>query len=204
MKERKLRKLMTAIGIAEITITLALIILILSWCSCKHSKPTNNPPSSCSNSKIIKRKTSDGYLTKASWYGPKYHKKIGANGKPFNMYALTAAHKTLPFGTIVKITNPENNKSVVVKITDRGPYINNREFDLSYQAAKKIGLTRKGVTTVKVKILNTKSSFYYYRVKKRDNLWKLFRNRWKIVARLNKISPKKLKPNMKLIVPYHW
>lgn len=75
----------------------------------------------------------------ASWYGGFHHGKRTASGEIYNMYALTAAHKTLPFGTKVEVTNLENNKSVVLKINDRGPFIPNRVIDLSKKANQLIG-----------------------------------------------------------------
>lgn len=72
--------------------------------------------------------------TKASWYGPGFHKRLTANGERYNMYALTAAHKELPFGSVVKVTNLDNNKSVIVRINDKGPYIGGRGIDLSKAA----------------------------------------------------------------------
>ena len=92
------------------------------------------------------------FIGKASWYGKKFHGKITASGEKFNMYSYTAAHKTLPLGTVVKVTNLANNKSVDVKINDRGPYTKGRILDLSYLAAKKIGLVSMGVTKVKVEV----------------------------------------------------
>lgn len=77
----------------------------------------------------------------ASWYGPQFHGRTAANGSIYNMYEYTAAHKKLPFGTIVKVTNKRNNKSVVVKITDRGPFISGRIIDLSKAAAQDIGMS---------------------------------------------------------------
>ena len=72
--------------------------------------------------------------TKASWYGPGFHKRLTANGERYNMYALTAAHKELPFGSVVKVTNLDNNKSVIVTINDRGPFYGGRGIDLSKAA----------------------------------------------------------------------
>ena len=72
--------------------------------------------------------------TKASWYGPGFHKRLTANGERYNMYALTAAHKELPFGSVVKVTNLDNNKSVVVTVNDRGPFHGGRGIDLSKAA----------------------------------------------------------------------
>ncbi len=87
------------------------------------------------------------YVT-ASWYGSEFHGRPTASGEIFNMYAMTAAHKELPFGTRLRITNPENDESVVVTINDRGPFVSGRDIDLSYGAAKQIGLIRRGVAKV--------------------------------------------------------
>ena len=87
---------------------------------------------------------------KASWYGPKFHGKVTANGEIYDQMALTAAHKSLKFGTLLKVTNPKNGKSVIVRINDRGPYIGDRELDLSKGAATKLGLIERGVARVKI------------------------------------------------------
>jgi rare lipoprotein A len=76
----------------------------------------------------------------ASWYGPKFHGKITANGEVYDQYALTAAHRTLPLPSAVKVTNLENNKSIILRINDRGPYVNDRIIDLSSKAADILGL----------------------------------------------------------------
>ena len=90
---------------------------------------------------------------KGSWYGKKFHGRTTANGEKYNMYALTAAHKTLPFNTMVEVTNLSNNRKVIVRINDRGPYAKGRIIDLSYLAAKKLGYVNKGVAKLKVKVL---------------------------------------------------
>jgi len=87
---------------------------------------------------------------KASWYGPKFHGKITANGEVYDQMALTAAHKSLSFGTLLKVTNPKNGRSVIVRINDRGPYIEGRELDLSKGAAIELGILAKGVARVKI------------------------------------------------------
>lgn len=99
-----------------------------------------------------------GVLT-ASWYGPRFHGKTTANGEVYNQYALTAAHKTLPFGTLLQITNLRNGKSAIVRINDRGPYIEGRDLDLSKGTAKSLGFIHKGVVRVKVKeiVINTEN-----------------------------------------------
>lgn len=90
----------------------------------------------------------------ASWYGKKFHGRPTASGEIYNMYDLTAAHKKLPLGTYVRVTNLANRKSVIVKINDRGPFVKGRIIDLSYAAAKKIGMAEKGVQKVKIEIVS--------------------------------------------------
>lgn len=93
-------------------------------------------------------------LGRASWYGPRFHGRRTANGERFNKFHLTAAHRTLPFGTLVRVTNLQNGRSIVVRINDRGPYIQGRIIDLSYAAARQLGMYQQGVIQVKVEILN--------------------------------------------------
>lgn len=87
---------------------------------------------------------------KASWYGPGFHGRKTANGEIYDQMSFTAAHKSLKFGTLLKVTNPKNGKSVVIRINDRGPYIHGRDLDLSKAAALELGLMRKGVARMKV------------------------------------------------------
>ena len=87
---------------------------------------------------------------KASWYGPGFHGRKTANGEVYDQMSFTAAHKSLKFGTLLKITNLKNNKSVVIRINDRGPYIHGRDIDLSKAAALELGMVRKGVAKIKV------------------------------------------------------
>lgn len=90
----------------------------------------------------------------ASYYGPGFHGRRTANGERFDMHAMTAAHRTLPFGTLVKVTNLSNGKSTVVRVNDRGPYVGNRVIDLSVAAAKEIGSTGSGTARVNLEVLN--------------------------------------------------
>lgn len=90
----------------------------------------------------------------ASWYGQKFHGHTTANGETFDMFALTAAHKTLPLPSFVRVTNLENNKSITVRVNDRGPFHDDRILDLSYGAAKKLEFHGRGVTKVKVEIIH--------------------------------------------------
>ncbi len=89
----------------------------------------------------------------ASWYGREFHGKSTASGEKFDMNRLTAAHKTLPFGTIIEVKNLENGKTVRLKVNDRGPYRGNRIIDLSYGAAKEIGMVKKGQVKVGIKVI---------------------------------------------------
>lgn len=93
---------------------------------------------------------------KASWYGVPFHGRTTANGEKYNMYLPTAAHKTLPFGSIVHVTNLKNGKSTYVRINDRGPYIAGRNIDLSYYAAEKLGMVNTGVASVKLEVMMPK------------------------------------------------
>ncbi len=86
----------------------------------------------------------------ASWYGKKFHGRKTANGETYNMYAMTAAHKTLPINTWVQVTNTDNGKQIVVRINDRGPFVRGRIIDLSYTGAKKLGIVGPGTAPVKV------------------------------------------------------
>lgn len=88
-----------------------------------------------------------------SWYGKPFHGRTTANGEKYNMHKLTAAHKKLPFGTRVLLINPENNKKVIVRINDRGPFVAGREFDLSKKAFSKLAPNQRGILKVKYKIL---------------------------------------------------
>ena len=92
----------------------------------------------------------------ASWYGSDFHGKKTANGERFNMYAMTAAHKTLPLSSYAEVTNLKNHRSVIVRINDRGPYHGKRALDLSYAAAKVLGI--RGTGSVQIKPLGRDQS----------------------------------------------
>ena len=87
---------------------------------------------------------------KASWYGKKFHGRKTASGEIYNMYAISAAHKTLPLGTYVRVHNRNNGKEIVVRINDRGPFVRGRIIDLSYEAAKRLGIVGPGTAPVKI------------------------------------------------------
>ncbi len=99
-----------------------------------------------------------GYAV-ASWYGPDFHGRPTASGEQFNMYAMTCAHRELPFGTKLKVINASNGKSASVVVNDRGPFIHGRDIDLSYAAAKEIGLIGPGTGRVKIEYLGRDTSY---------------------------------------------
>ncbi len=92
-------------------------------------------------------------IGRASWYGPPYHNRRGANGEVYNMNAMTAAHRTLPLGSIVRVTNLKTGHTALVRITDRGPFIPGRVLDLSLAAARKIDVYLPGIAEVKVEVM---------------------------------------------------
>lgn len=93
-------------------------------------------------------------IGQASWYGKQFHGRTTASGEPYDMFQLTAAHRQLPLGTWVKVTNVRNGRSVTVRINDRGPYVGNRIIDLSYGAAQMLGVRANGVAKVRLDLIN--------------------------------------------------
>lgn len=106
--------------------------------------------------------SADGYseVGVASWYGPGFHGKLTANGETYNQKAMTAAHKTLPLPTLVKVENLENGKSVVVRVNDRGPYSKGRIIDLTEVAARRLDMLDKGTAKVRVSVLSEDPDCY--------------------------------------------
>jgi rare lipoprotein A len=94
----------------------------------------------------------------ASWYGPPYHNRRGSNGEVYNMHAMTAAHRTYPLGSIVRVTNMKTGAAALVRITDRGPFIPGRVVDLSLAAAQKIDVWKPGVAKVKVELMQSSAT----------------------------------------------
>ncbi|MFC2103109.1 septal ring lytic transglycosylase RlpA family protein [Bacteroidota bacterium] len=103
-------------------------------------------------------------IMNASWYGPRFHGRLTASGEIYDQNGFTAAHKNMPFGTMLKLTNESNNRSVVVRVNDRGPYIPGRQIDLSKRVAMELGTYQKGVVKIKVekiKITGVSSPLIY-------------------------------------------
>ena len=97
----------------------------------------------------------------ASYYGKKFHKKLTANGETFNMYKVSAAHKSYPLGTKVRVTNLENGKSIKLVINDRGPFVSGRIIDLSYKAARKLDFVNQGTAKVRIDVIRLGDNKYY-------------------------------------------
>ena len=113
-------------------------------------KKSISPPSLKTKSNVEHRKLMKGV---SSFYAEDFHGKLTANGEVYDMYGLTAAHKTLPLNTIVRVTNLVNNKSLILRINDRGPYVKGRILDCSYGAAKKLDFIVQGTTDVKIEVI---------------------------------------------------
>ncbi len=116
-----------------------------------------NPKKEKKNSKSKGKSSYNPKKTKyrgiSSYYGPKFHGKLTANGEIFDMYGVSAAHKEFPFNTVVRVTNEKNGKSLLIRINDRGPYIAGRILDCSFGAAKKLGFVGEGTAKVKIEVL---------------------------------------------------
>ncbi|MGC9324583.1 MAG: septal ring lytic transglycosylase RlpA family protein [Desulfomonilia bacterium] len=97
----------------------------------------------------------------ASWYGEDFHGKPTATGETYNMYGCSAAHKTLPLGSTVRVTNLTNGRTIIVPINDRGPYVGDRIIDMSYGAARHLGMVEEGLAKVRVEVLKTPRSLTY-------------------------------------------
>lgn len=95
----------------------------------------------------------DSFSGIASWYGPNFHNKLTSNGEYYNMHDMTAAHKTLPMNTMLKVTSLENNKQIIVRINDRGPFVKSRIIDLSNAGAHRIDMVKKGTAPVRIEVI---------------------------------------------------
>jgi rare lipoprotein A len=106
--------------------------------------------------------SAEGYVERgtASWYGPGFHAERTSSGEPYDMYGMTAAHKTLPIPVVARVTNLRNGRSVVVRINDRGPFVGDRIVDLSYAAAWKLDMLREGTAPVELRVLSARPQTY--------------------------------------------
>lgn len=134
---------------------LVVIVLFSLTCSNAPRYTTDNPPPR--KNKLARGLNARAYekvfVGVSSFYATDFHGKLTANGEVYDMYGLTAAHKTLPLNTIVRVTNLENNKSIILRINDRGPFVKGRILDCSYGAAVKLGFVDQGTTRVKIEVI---------------------------------------------------
>ncbi len=147
------------------------VLLFLFSCSTKtaYTPPPAVPPSGLKSQRPYQIKgvwyyplpSAQGYTEEglASWYGADFHGKSTSCGEPYDMWAMTAAHKTLPLGTHVKVTNLENGRAVILRINDRGPFVSGRIIDLSCRGAQELGSYGKGLARVRVEAVQYASEF---------------------------------------------
>jgi len=129
----------------------------------KSTKKIKITAASSKNGKVKHRKVMTGI---SSFYAEDFHGKLTANGEVYDMYGVTAAHKTLPLNTVCRVTNLANNKSLILRINDRGPYIKGRILDCSYGAAKKLDFIKEGTTNVKIEVIEFGDGKYMQHRKK--------------------------------------
>lgn len=125
----------------------------------------------------------------ASWYGDDFHNKRTANGETYNMRDITAAHRTLPLPSIVRVTNLENGRSIIARVNDRGPYVKNRIIDVSQKGAELLGYKNKGTARVKVEILETESRAIKEAMLSKTNSSKIFNDAIKYDVSQTPVSP---------------
>ena len=153
---------------------LSILLLVFIFHSCSPAPRYNS--SSVKNKKPITKKISKKNTSKfnkdkivyegvASYYGPNFHGKLTANGEVYDMYGVTAAHKEIPFNTVARVTNLDNGKSLILRINDRGPYIDGRILDCSYGAAKKLDFINNGTANVKIEIIEWGDGEYMHHIK---------------------------------------
>jgi rare lipoprotein A (peptidoglycan hydrolase) len=121
------------------------------------SHPATFPAQKQSSNQNDQRKPLAVWECKTSWYGEDFDGQPTANGETYDMYAITAAHPTLPLGSIVRVVNTRNHRSQVVRINDRGPYVVGRELDVSYEVARRLGFDQSGLAKVRLELLEVPS-----------------------------------------------
>ena len=191
-------------------IKITILTLVLSLISCTSN---NTTPSYKNNKKPFfggSYKIGDPYLVDgkvyypsentdydevgvASWYGKKFHKRLTANGETFDMFKISAAHKTLPLPSIVKVINLENNKSIILRVNDRGPFAKDRIIDLSMRAAERLGFKEQGTSKVRVQ--------YYSSAKVYDSLGRVIpKNKYLYNPEINTYKKKNSKNTYNLTI----
>lgn len=147
-------------------------LLFVSACAAKRTPVTGSPEAGRTKQKATQKpytvmgtrykplKTHEGFVQSgiASWYGKDFHGKKTSNGETYDMHAMTAAHKTLPLGVFVKVRNTDNGRELVVRLNDRGPFVKGRIIDLSYSAARNLGVDLAGTALVRIEALGYRGS----------------------------------------------
>ena len=153
-------------------------IMMLIICSCSPAPRYNSESSkiksyASSGADFSRKKAKKNNFDKSktiyrgvsSYYGPNFHGKLTANGEVYDMYGLTAAHKEMPLNTVARVTNLANGKSLILRINDRGPYIDGRILDCSYGAAKKLEFINEGTANVEIKVIEWGDGEYMHHIK---------------------------------------
>jgi rare lipoprotein A len=136
---------------APIAIALATLVALVAGCAEQPRQSQSRPAAE----RAERPRQPQGQLVKVSWYGANFAGKPTASGEPYDPEELTLAHRTLPLGTRVRITNPENGKSVVARVNDRGPFVAGRTADLSRAAARQLGILEDGVGQVRLQVVDS-------------------------------------------------
>lgn len=152
-----------SIAYVKIFVTLLAVIMLAASCAEREVPieplvtPASVPPSAAPSPAAVPERVAVGQIYRetgvASWYGKEFHGRKTASGEIFDMYGISAAHRILPLGTAIRVTNLDNFKSIKVKVTDRGPFIRSRVLELSYGAARELGFAAQGTARVKIETL---------------------------------------------------
>jgi rare lipoprotein A len=141
-------------GVTNILVIFAIVTSLAA--APQSSSPGSTSPKAASPSSSSQVKHAKTYqVGRASWYGKFFHGKLTASGEPYDMFLVTAAHRSLPLGTQLRVTNLKNGRSIVVRVNDRGPVPEGRIIDLSYAAAQVLGFRRGGTARVRLQLLDT-------------------------------------------------
>jgi len=143
-------------------IKLIIFMFIFVYSCTTTPRYTANVSSLNKSSKNQKNTSKNKLKGVSSWYGPNFHGNLTANGEVYDMYGVTAAHKTLPFNTVVRVLNEDNGKSIILRVNDRGPYAKGRILDCSFGAAKKLGFADIGTANVKIEIIELGDGEYMH------------------------------------------
>ena len=156
----------------RISIFILLLFFLIESCSPSPRYSSKSKSNVSSSKKIVKKnkkktfnKNKKIFTGVSSYYGPKFHGKLTANGEVYDMYGVTAAHKEIPLNTVARVTNLDNGKSLILRINDRGPYIDGRILDCSYGAAKKLDFLTEGTANVKIEVIEWGDNKYMHHIK---------------------------------------